>query len=98
MGKATEDAERLMEDPSQKRLSAFYHALVDSFPGYHVSLAKLLVAHVRAGGVSAPSSSGGSDSSSSSSSSSSEKKKKKKKKAKKKEAGNDDGNAENASE
>lgn len=79
--RAVADAERLMAGPKQERLRAFYRALVDSFPGHHMPMAKLLVAHVRGGGVSAPSSSSSSssDSSSSSSSSSSPAKKKQKK-------------------
>lgn len=60
-------------------LAKFYRALVDSFPGHHVSLAKSLVTHLRVAGIGS-----GSGSSSESSESSSAKRRKKKRKKKKK--------------
>lgn len=56
-------------------LAGFYRALVDSFPGHHVALAKSLVTHMRVAGW-------GTDSESSSESSSAKRRKKKRKKKK----------------
>eukprot|EP00928_Gymnodinium_smaydae_P046105 TRINITY_DN306_c1_g1_i1.p2 TRINITY_DN306_c1_g1~~TRINITY_DN306_c1_g1_i1.p2 ORF type:complete len:260 (-),score=85.68 TRINITY_DN306_c1_g1_i1:216-995(-) len=63
-----------MLDSAPEGLVAFYRALVSSFPGYHLPMAKLLGKHLRAAGLAQQSS----DESSSA-------KKKKKKKAKKEE-------------
>ncbi|CAE7569564.1 HDA18 [Symbiodinium natans] len=74
------EAETLLEKSGLPKLTDFYRALVDAYPGFHVPLAKLLTQNLRAAGVS------GLTSSSSDSDSEEKKKKKKKKKKLKKEA------------
>mmetsp|Transcript_33566 Transcript_33566/g.69212 ORF Transcript_33566/g.69212 Transcript_33566/m.69212 type:complete len:253 (-) Transcript_33566:55-813(-) len=74
------EAETLLEKSQLPKLTDFYRALVDAYPGFHVPLAKLLTQNLRAAGVS------GLSSSSSDSDSEEKKKKKKKKKKLKKEA------------
>ncbi|CAE7197583.1 HDA18 [Symbiodinium sp. CCMP2456] len=74
------EAETLLEKSQLPKLTDFYRAVVDAYPGFHVPLAKLLTQNLRAAGVS------GLTSSSSDSDSEEKKKKKKKKKKLKKEA------------
>jgi len=45
--RAAGEAEKLLEH-APKGLGAYYHALIDTFPGFHVPLAKLLVKRLRA--------------------------------------------------
>lgn len=65
------EAERLLE-VAPHGLNDFYHSVVDTFPGHHAQLARLLVERLRAAGASLPGSSSSSSSSSSSASSSSD--------------------------
>merc|ERR1712061_39755 len=49
------EAERLLR-VTPHRLAPFYNALVETFPGHHTKLAKLLISQMRSVGVSAPTS------------------------------------------
>eukprot|EP00439_Symbiodinium_sp_Y106_P043787 s1596_g5.t1 len=51
------EAETLLEKSQLPKLTDFYRALVDAYPGFHVPLAKLLTQNLRAAGVSGLSSS-----------------------------------------
>ncbi|CAE7457142.1 GA2OX2, partial [Symbiodinium pilosum] len=50
--KAAVEAETLLEKSQLPKLTDFYRALVDAYPGFHVPLAKLLTLNLRAAGVS----------------------------------------------